>query len=151
MADDDGTPNKVFVSETQSISEAQSNSGGTSIVTSASEISNDGAKENDSFTNSASRNWSNSGSLTSSGMTITPCTKSSPADCQDNVESSGSSVTISKNIVHQKFTSDHTTPTKEGKIPSIGDFLNTLILGFIFHVFVYVIVRDFSPMFHVFM
>ena len=118
LAADDGTPNKVFVSETQSSSEAQSNFGVTSIVTSPSEISNDGAKENDSFKNTAKRNWSSSGSLSSSGMTITPCTKSSPVDCQDSIECSGTSVTISKNIAHQKHTSDHTSP-KESKIPNI--------------------------------
>ena len=114
LAADDGAPNKIFVSEDQSICDAQSDFGGTSIVTSASERSNDGARDNDSFKNTATSNWSSSGTLTTAGMTITPCTKSSSADCQDNIECSGSSVTISKNVAHQKHPSDHIS-TKEGK------------------------------------
>ena len=85
MAADDGTPSKVFVTE-----EAQSKFGGAS----ATEESNDGAKENDSFNDRASE------------ATVDPCTASSASDCQDNTETPESSVTISKHMLHKGNTSD---------------------------------------------
>ena len=113
LAADDGTPNKVFVCEKQSICEAQSNFGGTSTVSSAA--TKNGDKQKESFKDSPTNVLSSIGSSSAVGMTITPCAASSASDRQENIESSESAVTISKNMSIKGNTSDCTL-TKEGKL-----------------------------------
>ena len=116
LAADDGIPNKVFIGEKASfVGNAESNYGGSSMVSSASEGSDNGAKENHSFKESAKNNLSGIGSSPSSGgMTITPCTESSASEYNDAINISETAVTISKSIEH-KQNSISPTSTKEGE------------------------------------
>merc|ERR1712051_241563 len=58
LAADDGIPNKVFIGEKASVvGNAESNCGGSSMVSSASEGSDNGAKENHSFKESAKKQF----------------------------------------------------------------------------------------------
>lgn len=116
LAADEGIPNKVFIGEkTSFVGNAESNYGGSSMVSSASEGSDNGAKENHSFKESAKNHLSGIGSSPSSGgMTITPCTESSASEYNDAINISETAVTISKSIEHKK-NSISPTSTKEGE------------------------------------
>ena len=66
LAADEGIPNKVFIGEkTSFVGNAESNYGGSSMVSSASEGSDNGAKENHSFKESANTHLSGIGSAPS--------------------------------------------------------------------------------------